>query len=230
MENNVLRMERHRRRREENKLYILKAAESVFAEKGYSLASMDAIALQAGFSKATLYKYFKSKKEIFLDIITSTTAEFEKKLESIGSSGDTASERLREYLRFNMGFYHSKENLFRIFYLEKHTLLKLFNMDIKDFSHVPTEHPPLPKAIEKSMFRISAFRDKIIREGIESGEFRPVDVSTASFVLGALIRGFHFRGPQPGPVFSLEESVDIILDYFLQGITKAEQEMGNKGD
>lgn len=48
---------------------ILNAAARVFSEKGYSIASMDEIAAAAPVSKATLYSYFKDKKELFSEVI-----------------------------------------------------------------------------------------------------------------------------------------------------------------
>lgn len=43
---------------------IASAASDLFAEKGIAAASMDEIAKAAGYSKATLYVYFKNKEEI----------------------------------------------------------------------------------------------------------------------------------------------------------------------
>ena len=220
MKNNNFRQERHLRRKEENRRFILDAAEAVFAKKGYNHSSMDHIAAQAGFSKATLYKYFSGKKAIFLNIITSSIAEVERQLDTIGSSERPAAERLREYIRFVMNYYRHKGNLIRIFFLEKHTLMKLFHADLRDFSLVSTKHPPLPRDIANGMDRISGIRERIIEDGVRSGEFRRVDVPTAAYILGAMIRGFQFQGPLRGPVFSSEESADVLLDYYLQGIKK----------
>lgn len=44
---------------------ILKAALKIFSETGYSGANMDAVALEAGLSKPTLYQYFQSKEALF---------------------------------------------------------------------------------------------------------------------------------------------------------------------
>ena len=56
-----LRKERERQRREEYKETILHAAESIIVRKGYRATTMDDIAREAQFSKATLYNYFRSK-------------------------------------------------------------------------------------------------------------------------------------------------------------------------
>lgn len=56
-------------RRQMNKLLkqqrILDAALKVFSQSGYSGASMDAVAAEAGLTKPTLYQYFPSKEMLF---------------------------------------------------------------------------------------------------------------------------------------------------------------------
>ena len=49
---------------------ILKGALEVFKSKGIEGSTMDEIALESGFGKATLYYYFKSKEEVFAAILT----------------------------------------------------------------------------------------------------------------------------------------------------------------
>jgi len=56
------------------KLAVLKAALRLFLEQGFGATSMDAIAREAGVSKATLYAHVKSKEELFA-AITATCAE-----------------------------------------------------------------------------------------------------------------------------------------------------------
>lgn len=48
---------------------ILEAAEALFLAHGYGEVSMDAIAREAGVSKATLYAHFGSKDQLFATII-----------------------------------------------------------------------------------------------------------------------------------------------------------------
>ena len=44
---------------------ILDAALIVFSDLGYTGATMDAIAFEAGLSKPTVYQYFESKERLF---------------------------------------------------------------------------------------------------------------------------------------------------------------------
>ena len=58
-----------RAKSEITKQKILKAALSAFKKQGYSSTSMDMIRDESGVSKATLYNYFPSKEELFLDVM-----------------------------------------------------------------------------------------------------------------------------------------------------------------
>ena len=68
---------------------ILAAAERLFAEKGTEKTTMDDIAREAEYSKATLYVYFQSKEEIINAILLSGMVLLKKKLhEAIESHTD----------------------------------------------------------------------------------------------------------------------------------------------
>jgi len=60
-------------RREQNRVEkrkrTLDAALSVFARCGYTSATMDAIASEAGLTKPTLYQYFQSKDDLFKEMM-----------------------------------------------------------------------------------------------------------------------------------------------------------------
>jgi len=54
---------------EERKKQILRCAAEVFARSNYSKAKVADIAAQAGISEAMVYKYFPSKKDIFIEVL-----------------------------------------------------------------------------------------------------------------------------------------------------------------
>lgn len=54
---------------QERELQILEAATRVFARSNYRLAGTADIALEAGISEPTIYKYFPSKKDLFVRIL-----------------------------------------------------------------------------------------------------------------------------------------------------------------
>lgn len=215
-----LRNERKQHRIEENKKFILKAAERVFAQKGYSLATMDQIAEEAQFSKVTLYRYFKSKSEIFFEIINKSFDEVHQKMTKILLERRSAEEKLRELIYCISSFYHRKKNLARILMMERSLMKKILNLDSKEQFFPSSHHPRIPANFKAKMEDIFNVMCKVINEGIESGEFREVDVKDACFVLGAMLRGVHFRGPMRGREYSINESTDLLHSFFLSGIKK----------
>jgi len=222
-ETNV-REERKRRLFEQNKMFILKAAEIVFAQNGYSMATVDDIAKEAHFSKATLYRYYKSKREIFLEIIHNTIVEARKNIREIQQEEMTAEEKLRELTRYILTYFYKKKNITWIVYLEKFEFKRIKNLKPEEKDSLPFKHPPIPGLMKNEMEEISNIICEIINEGVEKGEFRKVNIRDASFIFGALIRGFFLKGPVQNVEYSIDESVDLMNNYFLYGIKKERKE------
>ncbi|MDT5218929.1 MAG: hypothetical protein QOF15_1034 [Mycobacterium sp.] len=56
------------RRLEHTRSLLLDAAEEVFAEKGFTTATLDDIAHAAGYTKGAIYKHFTAKEDLFLAV------------------------------------------------------------------------------------------------------------------------------------------------------------------
>jgi AcrR family transcriptional regulator len=213
-------MERERHRQEENKHSILHAAESVFVQRGYSLATMDEIADEAQFSKATLYRYFNSKSAILFEIIYRTIEESYQEVKKIQLKSLSAEEKLKQLIGYIISYYHKKQNLARILFMDKAAIKRLFKQEYEVKDSTSDFHPKLPHRFESKMKQISDVIKDIIGEGVESGEFRKMDVHDASVVLGALLRGFYLRGPLREKHYSMKQTIDLLHSFFLNGIKK----------
>ncbi len=58
------------RKRNIKREMIIKIAQTAFIEHGYENTMVDQVALQAGYTKATLYKYFESKEDLFTGVLS----------------------------------------------------------------------------------------------------------------------------------------------------------------
>lgn len=218
MKKKDFRTERERHRKEENKKFILKAAERVFVQKGFSLATMDEIAKEAQFSKATLYQHFKSKSEMFFEIIYKSFEEVLQKIKKVQQTEMSTEEKLKQAIYYTGHFYHTKKNIARIFIMERALMRKLLHLGSKAQAP-PPQHPPIPGRYQDIMDEIFDLLCEIIEEGVKSGEFRKMNVRQACLVLGAMMRGFHFKGPvRDKKELSVQESTDLLHDFFLHGI------------
>jgi AcrR family transcriptional regulator len=83
---------------------ILKAAERVFAAKGFFLSAMHEIAQEAEFETGTIYKYFPSKEDLYLTLIDKKTEEINRLAKAVLSEGAPVQERIEKMLRVQLEF------------------------------------------------------------------------------------------------------------------------------
>lgn len=223
MKKRDLRQERERQRRQEYKKSILKAAEAVIARKGYSATTMDDVAGEAQFSKATLYHYFKSKGEIILEIIADYFEELKRKLAKIQEMEKSAKEKLREAIRCVLKFHEEKENISRVFMMEESIMKKMkifINDQHKLTSDVDRKYVTLIRNEREEIFKVCC---EILSEGVAAKEFRKMSITGAVTFLGALLQGYchgKFWLERPN---NLKEETDLLYSFFLHGIEKREE-------
>ena len=106
---------------------ILESAKKLFSDYGYSAVSMSEIAKEVKITKAALYYHFKSKKEIYLEVIQNSFEALLKKLkEPIGPK--TTFEKkfhqtLMAYLEFSLNEKNPiQETIQKISRLDKTTI------------------------------------------------------------------------------------------------------------
>jgi AcrR family transcriptional regulator len=82
-------------RRGDRKEQILEAAREVFSQKGYNEVTVADITSQAGIAKGTLYLYWKSKEDLFLEVIRDATQRLRFALVEAAGEVDDPLERVR---------------------------------------------------------------------------------------------------------------------------------------
>jgi hypothetical protein len=140
----------------------------------------------------------------------------------------SAERKMKELIGFIISTYHKKKNLSRILFMDKAAIKKFVKEDSDFHATQPSLHPEISPQIKSQMEQISAVIAEILREGVKTGEFRDMDVQDASVVLGALLRGFYFRGPIREKKYSINETTELLHTFFLKGIKKHKQ--AKKGD
>lgn len=138
------------RRRDE----ILRAATDLFSEKGYHEVTMEEIAEEMGVSKGTLYNYFSSKENLYLEILKESFEAIEALLHEEVENSDPAPLKLRKLLTTIFTFYRQNLEVLRIL--------------SRDETHLLKEHFELT---EKWRTRRVRLYEKTIEKGIEEGSF-----------------------------------------------------------
>ncbi|MFD2444697.1 TetR/AcrR family transcriptional regulator [Bacillus sp. CGMCC 1.16607] len=83
--------------KEKRKQEILESALICFAKKGFETSTVDDIVAQSGISKGAIYNYFKSKEEIYLELMSQKTENNFNEIKKAIDEYKTTSEKL-DYL------------------------------------------------------------------------------------------------------------------------------------
>jgi AcrR family transcriptional regulator len=105
---------RRQREKEERKAAILSAAEKVFVSKGVGMATMDDIAHEAELSKGTLYLYFDSKDELYLEIAVRAVRDIVSAFAMVESQPGTGFDRVERMLDEYVKFATEQSNRFLV--------------------------------------------------------------------------------------------------------------------
>lgn len=84
---------------------VLRAAADLFSELGYDAVSVAAIAEQAGVSKANIFHHFKTKQDLFYEVLRSTTQASADILAEIEQANDCPQEKLVAYAEATLRNY-----------------------------------------------------------------------------------------------------------------------------
>lgn len=100
----------------ESRRRILEAARDVFFRDGFMRANLDEMAEKAGVAKGTLYRYFESKADLYVAVLTDNHEVFHQLMSEASRQGDTALDRIRSIARFYFGHWLEHPDYFQIFW------------------------------------------------------------------------------------------------------------------
>jgi len=109
-------------RRERDKLLrrrdILRAAEHVFALKGYYEATIQDIAKEAQYATGTVYLYFKDKEALYFSLVEHKYRDLLAILRERTSRAQGAKQKLEIFVQEKLSFFERNQDFFRIFVSE----------------------------------------------------------------------------------------------------------------
>ena len=148
---------------------ILRAAEHIFAQKGFQTATVADIAKKAKVSEATIYEYFSSKEELLFSIPAETIREYQEKNREILPHIQGAANKLRFLIYRHLGLYADKPDYA--------TVVMLMLKGSRNF--LKTEAYKIVKSSARNYIQV-------LEEGMQNGEFRS-DIQP--FLVRAMIWG-----------------------------------------
>jgi AcrR family transcriptional regulator len=156
---------------DDTKARIVEVAEALFRRLGYAKTTVADIAAELDMSPANVYRFFPSKNAIVEAICRHCLSDVEERAWRIARSKAPAAERM-ERLILDILAYH-KENL-------------ITEQRVNDMVLAAIEHSwDTIRAHKEVMLNVT---ELILRDGIEAGEFEPVDPrATAGLIMRSVV-------------------------------------------
>ena len=158
---------------------IIKGALNVFKSKGIENATMDEIAQEADFGKATLYYYFESKEHIFNTILNNGWNTLWNEVKNFPSDVDSPRQQFIKLIKSIIELVNTNRPLFEFLFVAPHQSQGQ-EVEEPDWKHYQV------KFINKI--------HSIIKLGIEQNEFPQIDSRLTLQAFGHMFHGMILIG------------------------------------
>jgi AcrR family transcriptional regulator len=191
-----------RRRRE-----ILDVAARIFAERGYAKSDLQIVADELGLGKGTLYRYFPTKRDLFLAAADRSMARLSEHIHSVVDKIADPLERIKVAIRSYLEFFDEHPEYIELIIQER--------AEFKDRKK--------PTYFAHRDANIGPWRE-LVRGLIKSGRIRNVPVDRVTDVMNYALYGTIFTNHFAGRKQTLERQTRDVLDILLNGmLSKSER-------
>ena len=186
---------------------ILRAAEKLFAEKGFHGATMLDLAKLAEFSVGTLYNFFKTKEEVYYTLLIEKLDLFQSMLDMKVDQHPPGLARILALMEASVKFFEQNKDFFRIFIQERSAVELSVGVAAR-------------KELKK---RYHAYIDsvaKVMTKAIEKGDiqkFNPLEIAYCFVGMLDSFCAYWTMYPEPN---GLGSKVPFIYDLFIKGVGK----------
>jgi AcrR family transcriptional regulator len=192
---------------ERRRAEILDAAARLFARDGFAGADTQVLADELGVGKGTIYRYFPSKRELFLAVVDRVMRRLREVVDAAIEGVDEPLERVATAIRTYLDFFAEHPQFVELLIQER--------ASFKDRQK--------PTYFQHRDANIGRWQD-LFRELIAAGRVRDMPVEQITDVLSDLVYGTMFTNYFVGRRRRSSQQADEILDVVFHGIlTDAER-------
>ena len=190
---------------------ILEAAIDTFSEKGYAGSSTSEIAKKAGVAEGTIFRHYKTKKDLLLSIVTPTIARFAAPLFIKTFTKEVFENEYEHYEDFLRVIAMN-----RLEFVRKHfPILKIFIQEIAFHDEL---REPFQQLFTEHVYQ--KFK-KIIEHFQEKGEIIDLPPETimrmsASSIIGYILPRFLLF---PEKEWDDDKEIDQLVEFILYGLS-----------
>jgi AcrR family transcriptional regulator len=158
--------------RQERRQKILTAAAELFGANPYDSVQMRDVAARAEVGKPTLYRYFPSKEELFLEVFKSGLDRLDSEVAAILNDREQPRRSLERLLEALLNALGGQVAALRLLTDDQSAVMRRWRNEFR------RRRRPFVEAART-----------ILEQGIASGEFRSVDLEAVPSMLIGMVRG-----------------------------------------
>jgi len=182
---------------------ILDAAQPLFSQFGLKKVTTDDISRKSKVSKATIYKYFSNKYDIFHEVVQIETEQMMDMINKAVENESSVEEKLKAYLKKKINNIHKLINFYRV------------TRETWD------EHWPYIAEYHESFFEYEKETvTKILNNGKNANELDMVDPTLSAHVLVVSLKSIEYPWALDNLGMTIEQMVDLMIDTFMNGVRK----------
>ena len=184
---------------------ILRAARSVFIDKGFLAARVEDVAKRAGLSKGAVYFYYTSKRELFLSLVREEQENTYHFLDEAEQDTRPAQIKLLDLGIRYLDYFAGLKTPPRFF-------LMMSEMAIRDAE--------IQEELQATHHRFIDAASRILAQGMAEGTFKKGDPEAAAQLLKAVIDGLAGQsaiGIRPDKERLSQGGIQLILNGLLNG-------------
>ena len=178
---------------------IMASALRVMTKKGYYGSTIDDIVSESKMSKGAIYHYYKSKKEVYLELIVYLESKYTDMFTSVNKES-TSAKKLKKLFTIWSDQLEKEPGFFQSF-----SIFQSMSRHDKDFK----------QAMQRMYNRFQKFIELIIIEGIESKEFKKIDPKTSALSLILNLDGISWFSLFESKNLDAKSYIDQMSDYIL---------------
>ena len=182
---------------------LLDAACHVFGEKGFELATMEAIAEAARVAKGTVYLYYPSKQAIYDAMFSSRMAEMERLIGDRVASAVSARDAIAGFVTVRSEYFQQHPDFFRVY--------------VAEFARQVTGTPDRG-ACQLAVDRQTRALQKVMEKAVASGDVREVDPEAAALAVFDMSKGLIGRRLLLGNRGTLHRDITFLTDLIWTGL------------
>jgi TetR/AcrR family fatty acid metabolism transcriptional regulator len=184
---------------------LLIAARAIFSKKGFHEATIDEIAESAEVAKGTVYLYYKSKRDLYLEALRHGIESMNHELNIKAAELGPCREKLRILTATKMEFFEENREFFNIYYSE--------------LGKLPS-HPAGLDLVKDLYFAQAKIFAGLLQEGMRRREIRKVNVEKAAFAIADLTRDVTTQRFLGFSKTTIANDIDFVVDFIWKGISR----------